>query len=111
MKRVTQPLLDALDIDYDIPCLGTALFSIQSGSTTTATQTPALTYKGVTSPARASSSLEKTSRPVKRSRCHISMIIPNLAERNESLRDYGFDVLACAFCEGERAAVFSCGRI
>jgi len=29
--RVTQPLLDALDTDYDIPCLGTALFSVQSG--------------------------------------------------------------------------------
>lgn len=31
ITRITQPLLDALDKDYDIPCLGTALFSVQSG--------------------------------------------------------------------------------
>ena len=31
VTRITQPLLDALDKDYDIPCLGTALFSVQSG--------------------------------------------------------------------------------
>lgn len=31
ITRMTQPLLDALDKDYDIPCLGTALFSVQSG--------------------------------------------------------------------------------
>jgi len=29
--KITQPLLDALDVDYDTPCLGTALFSVQSG--------------------------------------------------------------------------------
>ena len=29
--RVTQPLLDALDTEYDIPLLGSALFSVQSG--------------------------------------------------------------------------------
>lgn len=29
--KITQPLLDALDKDYDIPCLGTALYSVQSG--------------------------------------------------------------------------------
>ena len=26
----TQPFLDALDVNYDIPCLGTALFALQS---------------------------------------------------------------------------------
>ena len=31
VTRLTQPLLDALDVDYDVPCIGTALFSIQSG--------------------------------------------------------------------------------
>lgn len=31
VTQVTQPLLDALDVDYDVPCIGTALYSIQSG--------------------------------------------------------------------------------
>lgn len=31
VTRLTQPLLDALDVEYDVPCIGTALYSIQSG--------------------------------------------------------------------------------
>lgn len=31
VTQLTQPLLDALDVDYDVPCIGTALYSIQSG--------------------------------------------------------------------------------
>lgn len=111
VKRVTQPLLDALDIDYDIPCLGTALFSIQSGFNHDCDPN-AQPYKGERDVTGACVIVARKNIAAGEeiTMSYLDDNSKSLAERNESLRDYGF-ACACARCEGERAAVFSCGRI
>ena len=109
VKRVTQPLLDALDIDYDIPCLGTALFSIQSGFNHDCDPN-AQPYKGERDVTGACVIVARKNIAAGEeiTMSYLDDNSKSLAERNESLRDYGF-TCACARCEGERAAVFSCG--
>lgn len=98
--KITQPLLDALDKDYDIPCIGTALYSVQSGmnhdcdpNTEPRKDENDITGACVLVARRNIAAGEEIT---------ISYIPEDLSrdERQDALADYGF-VCRCKRCEEE----------